>query len=154
MSEPLEVGTEAPDFTLKTGDGDEVTLSSLRGQKVVLNFYPADWSPGCTNQMDEYTREADQLHGTGARVFGVSVDSHWSHKAWQEARGLKIPLLADFHPHGGVARQYGVFNDGPGTANRVTFVIDEQGIIQDVQRAARGEFPSVGAVCAALSRIG
>ena len=154
MSEPLTVGTPAPDFTLKTGGGDEVTLSALRGQKVVLNFYPLDWSPGCTNQMDAYTKDYDQLHGTGAAVFGVSVDSFFSHKAWQEARGIRIPLLADFHPKGEVAKQYGVFNDGFGTANRVTFVIDEQGVIQDVQQAARGEFPSVGAVCDALSRIG
>lgn len=154
MSEPLAIGTTAPDFTLKTGDGDEVTLSTLRGQKVVLNFYPLDWSSGCTNQMNAYTQAFDQLHGTGAAVFGISVDSVPSHKAWKDALGIRIPLLADFHPKGEVAKQYGVYNDEFGSARRVTFVIDEQGVIQDVQQAARGEFPSVGAVCDALSRVG
>ncbi len=80
------------------------------------------------------------------------MDNSWSHKAWKEARGITIDLLADFHPKGEVATAYGVFSDERGTANRVTFVIDEQGIIRDVQTAERGSFQSVGALCSALDR--
>jgi peroxiredoxin len=154
MSEPLAVGTPAPDFTLRSTDDEEVTLSSLRGQKVVLAFYPLDWSPGCTNQMDAFTRDYRRFEEQGARVFGISVDSVWSHKAWREARGIPFPLLADFHPKGAVATQYGVYNEQRGNARRVTFVIDEEGIIRDVNVSAQGEIPSVDAVCSILSQIG
>lgn len=153
MSETLTIGTPAPDFTLRSGNGDEVTLSELRGSKVVLAFYPLDWSPGCQNQMDGFTRDYSQFEAEGAKVFGISVDSFWSHKAWSEARGFPFPLLADFHPKGAVAKQYGVYNDERGNARRVTFVIDEQGIIRDVNESAQGEVPSVGMVCDALRKI-
>jgi peroxiredoxin len=154
MDQPLAIGTQAPDFTLKSGDGEAITLSSLRGQKTVLNFYPADWSPGCTNQMDAYARDYNQFADQGARVFGISVDSVWSHKAWKDSRGLKIELLADFNPKGEVGKQYGVFNEERGTHRRVTFVIDEQGVIRDVQEAKAGEFPTADAVCEVLQKIG
>lgn len=152
MGEPLAAGSQAPDFTLPSDDGQEVTLSELRGQKVVLAFYPADFSPGCQNQMEAYTKEADAFGAHGGRVFGISVDNTWSHKAWKDARGITIELLSDFHPKGEVAKAYGVYNDERGTANRVTFVIDEQGVIRDVQTAERGSFQSVGALCSALDR--
>ena len=152
MSEPLAAGSQAPDFTLPASNDQQVTLSDLRGKKVVLAFYPADFSPGCQNQMEAYTRDADQFDAQGATVFGISVDNVWAHKAWKEARGLSIELLADFHPKAEVARAYGVYNEERGTANRVTFVIDEQGVIRDVQTAERGSFQSVGALCSALER--
>ncbi|HUG61226.1 MAG TPA: redoxin domain-containing protein, partial [Methylomirabilota bacterium] len=75
MPELLSPGTPAPDFTLRGADGDDVTLSALRGQKVVLAFYPLDWSPGCQNQMDAFSAGWDQIESTGAKVFGISVDS-------------------------------------------------------------------------------
>lgn len=152
MGEPLAAGNPAPDFTLPSDDGQKVTLSELRGQKVVLAFYPADFSPGCQNQMEAYTKEADAFETHGGKVFGISVDNTWSHKAWKDARGITIELLSDFHPKGEVAKAYGVFSDERGTANRVTFVIDEQGVIRDVQTAERGSFQSVGALCSALDR--
>lgn len=152
MSEPLAAGSHAPDFSLPTGDGQRVTLSELRGQKVVLAFYPADFSPGCQNQMEAYTKDAGEFEAHGAKVLGISVDNTWTHKAWKDARGIAIELLSDFHPKGEVAKAYGVFNEERGTANRVTFVIDEQGLIRDVQTAERGSFQSVGAICSALDR--
>lgn len=153
MSETLTVGTPAPDFTLRSGSNEEVTLSSLRGNKVVLAFYPLDWSTGCQNQMDGFARDFSQFEAEGAKVYGISVDSVWSHKAWQEARGLPFELLADFHPKGAVAQQYGVYNAERGNARRVTFVIDEQGVIRNVQEAAQGEIPTAGGVCDALREI-
>jgi peroxiredoxin len=154
MSEPLTVGTQAPDFTLRSSDGDQVTLSNLRGHKVVLAFYPLDWSPGCTNQMEGFTRDYAQFEAQGARVFGISVDSVYSHQAWRDALGIPFPLLADFHPKGATAQQYGVYNEERGNSRRATFVIDEQGIIRDVSVSASGEVPSVGVVCGVLDRIG
>lgn len=153
MSETLPVGSAAPDFTLSTGNNEKVTLSALRGQKVVLAFYPLDWSPGCQNQMDGFTRDYGQFEAEGAKVFGISVDSVWSHKAWQEARGLPFDLLADFHPKGEVATAYGVYNAERGNARRVTFVIDEEGVVRDVQESAPGEVPTADMVCDALRQI-
>lgn len=154
MAEPLAPGTPAPDFTLRASDGTDVTLSELRGSKVVLAFYPLDWSPGCTNQMDAFSSDFAKFEAEGARVFGVSVDSVWSHQAWKDARGIPFPLLADFHPKGAVAEQYGVYNQERGNSRRVTFVIDEQGVIRDVDASAPGETPSVDMVCSMLHRIG
>jgi peroxiredoxin len=153
MSEPLAVGSAAPDFTLKSGNNEDVTLSELRGNKVVLAFYPLDWSPGCQNQMDTFTRDYAQFEAQGAKVFGISVDSVWSHRAWSDARGIPFPLLADFHPKGAVAEKYGVYNAERGNARRVTFVIDEDGIVRNVDVSPQGEIPSVGAVCEALRKF-
>ena len=150
-TEPLAVGTAAPDFTLRAGDNTEVTLSALRGQKVVLAFYPMDWSPGCQNQMDAFSASWEQVAGTGAAVYGVSIDSRWSHKAWQEARGLQIPLLADFHPKGAVGAAYGVFNPESGYHRRTTFVIDEQGIIINVDTKPATDASGVEIVCSLLT---
>jgi peroxiredoxin len=153
VNEPLAPGTVAPDFTLKTGTNEEVTLSDLRGHKVVLSFYPLDWSPGCQNHIDGFSQGYEQFEAEGAKVFGISVDSVWSHRAWAEARGIAFPLLSDFHPKGAVAKQYGVYNEERGNARRVTFVIDEEGIIRDVNVSPQGEVPSVGVVCEALRNI-
>jgi peroxiredoxin len=154
MSNTIAVGAEAPDFTLQTGDGEEVTLSSLRGQKVVLAFYPLDWSGTCTKQMAGFAEGFPEFESQGAKVFGISVDSSYSHHAWSEALGARFPLLADFNPKGAVAQQYGVYNEERGYARRVTFVIDEQGVVRDVIASPSGEFPSVGMVCDALRRAG
>jgi peroxiredoxin len=153
MTEMLTPGTQAPDFTLKSGDGDEVTLSDLRGQKVVLAFYPLDWSSGCQNQMDAFTAGWDQVEGTGAKVYGISIDSTWSHKAWKEARGLKIPLLADFHPKGAVGQAYGVYNPERGNHRRVTFYIDEQGVITEVDDKPATDASGVETVCEVLGKM-
>lgn len=154
MSEPLTAGTQAPDFTLKTGDGEDVTLSALRGTPVVLAFYPLDWSGGCTKQMQDYSANIEQFKETGAQVFGISVDSVFSHRAWAAHLGITFPLLADFHPKGAVAQKYGVYNDERGNSRRVTFLIDEQGTIRDVIPApAGGDIPEAGMVCEALRNV-
>ena len=150
-TEPLAVGTPAPDFTLRAGDNSEVSLSSLRGKKVVLAFYPMDWSPGCQNQMDAFSANWEQVAGTGAAVYGISIDSRWSHVAWQEARGLKIPLLADFNPKGAVGAAYGVYNPEGGYHRRTTFVIDEQGIIPNVDTKPATDASGVEIVCSLLT---
>ena len=108
------VGQDAPDFTLRDQDGKKVTLSELRGQTVVLVFYPLDWSPVCTDQLNLYQDAIGDFKKQGATLYGVSVDSAFSHKAFQDHLGIDFPLLADFEPKGEVARKYDMYMDKRG----------------------------------------
>jgi peroxiredoxin len=119
----IEPGTPAPDFSLRDQDGEEVTLESLRGQTTVLVFYPNDFSPVCTDQLNVYQEVLGELEAAGARLYGVSVDSAWTHKAFQEHLGVTIPLLADFHPKGEMAAKYGAYNEKYGVCRRALVMI-------------------------------
>ena len=119
----IEAGTPAPDFKLRDQDGQKVTLESLRGQTTVLVFYPSDFSPVCTDQLNVYQEVLGELEAAGAKLYGVSVDSAFSHKAFQQQLGITIPLLADFHPKGEVARRYGVYDERWGNARRALVMI-------------------------------
>ena len=125
----IEPGTSAPDFTLPDQDGTDVTLVSLRGETVVLVFYPLDFSPVCADQLNVYQEILPELEARGARMFGVSVDSGFAHKAFQRELGISIPLLGDFHPKGEVARAYGVYNEERGVAQRALVMIDPEGVV-------------------------
>lgn len=129
-NEPLPVGSEAPDFALPDATNEIVRLSDHRGRPVVLVFYPLDWSPGCSQQLDLYQSELEEFERRGAQILAVSVDSIYSHGAWAAVRELDFPLLADFHPKGDVARTYGVFRDSDGFSERALYVIDADGIIR------------------------
>lgn len=126
----LPVGTPAPDFSLPDSNGDLVNLSDYRGRNVVLVFYPLDWSPACSDQLSLYQAELSEFERVGAQLIGISVDSLYSHGAWAAVRGLTFPLLADFHPRGGVARLYGVMRDSDGFSERALYVIDAQGTLR------------------------
>lgn len=126
----VSVGQEAPDFTLRDENNKEVTLSALRGAPVVLLFYPLDFSPLCTKELCDIRDDFSGFEGKGAKVFGVSRDSAYTHKAFIEARGLRHSLLADMK--GDVARLYGCWNEAIGIAERLTVVIDKDGIIRYV----------------------
>ena len=119
----IEPGTPAPDFSLKDQEGQEVTLESLRGQTTVLVFYPSDFSPVCTDQLNVYQEVLGELEAAGATLYGVSVDSAWTHKAFQDHLGVTIPLLADFHPKGEVSRAFGVYNEKYGVSSRALVMI-------------------------------
>lgn len=125
MSDTPQVGQEAPDFTARDEQNQEVKLSGLRGQTVVLVFYPLDFSPICEGEMCEIRDMWSDFEGTGAVVFGISRDSVWTHKAWKESKGFKHRLLADMK--GDVAKLYGAWNDLRGIAERLTVVIDKHG---------------------------
>ena len=130
---PLQRGDAAPEFTLPSTIGDNVSLSQYRGKKnVLLLFYPLDFSPVCsieTKQCAEMlpTRGADDV-----QVLGISVDSLWAHKAFAAQNGIDYPLLADFHPKGDVARKYGVYLEDKGVAARTAFVVGKDGKIKEV----------------------
>ncbi len=126
----LTPGTPAPNFTLaSTGDG-EIELAGLKGQPVILAFYPADWSPVCGDQMVLYNEILPEFERFGAQLLGISVDGVWSHRAFSADRKLRFPLLSDFEPKGQVARAYGVYNEQGGKCKRALFVIDAEGVIR------------------------
>ena len=116
-------GSPAPGFTLPNQDGQKVSLEDLRGKTTVLVFYPMDFSPICTDQLNVYQEVLAELHDRGALLLGISVDSAFAHKAFQDHLGLTIPLLADFHPKGEVARSYGVYLEERGHSHRALVMI-------------------------------
>src|SRR4051812_30737747 len=103
----LAPGTKAPDFELHSTPDQKLSLEDLKGKRVVLAFYPADWSPVCGDQMALYNEALRFFSKHNAQVIGISVDSKWSHLAFSGDRKLHFPLLADFEPKGEVARMYG-----------------------------------------------
>ena len=124
----VNVGQEAPDFTLKGHNGNDVTLSSFRDEKsVVLVFYPFTFTGICQGELCELRDDLSQYESAGAQVLAVSCDTRHSQKLWAEQQGYTFPLLSDFWPHGAVSRAYGVFNEQLGCAYRATFVIDKDG---------------------------
>ena len=119
----IEPGSAAPDFALPDQDGNIVRLEDLRGQTSVLVFYPMDWSPVCTDQLNVYQEVLGDLESEGARLYGVSVDSAYSHKAFRENLGVSFPLLADFHPKGEMSARYGAYNEKYGVDRRALVMI-------------------------------
>ncbi|MEK6684335.1 MAG: peroxiredoxin [Nitrospirota bacterium] len=132
MSEEIKVGAVAPDFTLKDQDQKEVKLGDYKGKKnVVLAFYPLDWSPVCTTENKCLNDDFPKFQSANTEVFGVSRDSTYSHKAWQETLGLKHRLLSDMS--GDTAKKYGMWLDDKFITKRATIVIDKQGVVRYVK---------------------
>ena len=127
---PLPVGTPAPDFTLPQTPSTRMALHGLLGQPVVLVFYPMDWELLSRDQLVLHQNFADEFARLGARLLGISVDSVYCHAAFARDAQLHFPLLADFQPRGGVARQFGVYRDEQGVSARALFVLDRQGRIR------------------------
>ncbi|HYP48231.1 MAG TPA: redoxin domain-containing protein [Thermoleophilaceae bacterium] len=123
----IEAGARAPGFTLPNQDGEEVSLSDFRGRTIVLVFYPSDFSPVCTDQLNVYQEVLGELEEQGVALVGVSVDGAYCHKAFQTDLGISIPLLADFHPKGEVARAYGVWAESHGVAGRALVMVGPEG---------------------------
>lgn len=119
----------APDFELNATPDQKLSLSELRGKNVILVFYPADWSPICSDQLALYNEMLRYFKKYNAEILGISVDSKWCHMAYMKDRKLHFSLLADFEPKGATARQYGVYDEKEGECKRALFVIDEKGII-------------------------
>jgi peroxiredoxin len=127
----IAIGDEAPDFELTDQHGTPVKLSSFRGQKnVVLVFYPLAFSGVCSGELCALREEFPEADRDDVELLTVSVDSFFTHRAWADAENFQFGLLADFWPHGAVAKQYGVFDDEKGLAVRGTFVIDKQGVVR------------------------
>ena len=124
----LIIGDSAPDFELVNQFGEQVRLSSFKGVKpVVLVFYPLSFSGICTGELCEIRDNFAKFENENVELLAISVDSKYVQKQFAEHEGYKFSVLADFWPHGAVAKQYGVFIEDAGIANRATFVINKQG---------------------------
>ena len=135
-----EVGSEAPDFTVRDQNNEEVTLSSFRGDRaVLLVFYPFAYSGLCTGELCAVRDDLSDFQNDDVQILAISVDHPYALKAWSEAQGFDFPLLSDFWPHGAVAQAYGVFNDARGMAVRGTFLVDTAGIVRFAEVNSPGE---------------
>jgi peroxiredoxin len=148
----IEAGEQAPDFTLRDQDGQRVSLSDFRGQTVVLVFYPSDFSPVCSDQLSVYQEVLAELEERGARLLGISVDGAFCHKAFQSHLDLTIPLLADFHPKGEVARAYGVWSDEYGVSSRALVMVGPEGRVEWSYLSPPLEVPGANLIFDALDQ--
>lgn len=149
----LAPGTQAPAFELRTTPDQTVRLAELRGHNVILAFYPADWSPVCSDQLALYNELLDEFARLNAQLLGISVDGVWSHAALARERKYHFPLLSDFEPKGEVARAYGVYRAEAGVAERALFVIDATGVIRWSYLSPMGVNPGAAGILAALESL-
>jgi len=126
----ISAGEPAPEFTLRDQTGAKVSLSDFRGRKVLLVFYPMDFSPVCSDQLSVYQEVKPEIEAKGVTMLGISIDHGFAHRAFQESLGIDTQLLADFEPKGEVARAYGAYIEKAGTANRSLVLIDEEGVVE------------------------
>jgi peroxiredoxin len=150
----VKVGDPAPDFNLEwfapVGDGKEnppkyerkqIKLSDFKGkQNVVVAFFPAAFSPGCTNEMKQYQTSHGTFTAANTKVLGISVDSTWSNRAFREQLGVEFPILSDWKRE--AARQYGLLDESSGVARRATFVVDKAGVVRKVDVGREALDPS------------
>ena len=123
----IELGINAPDFTLKDQHGKIVKLSNLRGKKVLLSFRPLAWTAVCHDQMSLLEENHLRFDELNTVAFGVGVDSIPSNKEWAQSIGIQnTRLLSDFWPHGEVAKMYGIFRDKDGFSDRANIIVDEE----------------------------
>jgi peroxiredoxin len=125
----IEPGTQAPDFSLPDSEGNMVALGDFAGRKLVLCFYPLDFSPVCSDQLSIYQEVLGDIEAQGASLVGVSIDSAYCHRAFREHLNLTMPLLADFHPKGAMSRAYGAYQEEFGTDNRSLVLVDGDGVV-------------------------
>jgi len=153
MAKILSPGTVAPDFTLHATPDQSLSLSELKGRPVILAFYPADWSPVCSDQMVLYNEILPEFHRYHAELLGISVDSEWCHAAFARESHLHFPLLADFEPKGFVAKKYGVYHEKFGVCERALYVIDDKGIIAWSYLSPIAENPGADGILEALENL-
>ena len=153
MSKILTSGTAAPDFTLYVTPDQTLSLSEFRGKPLILAFYPADWSPVCSDQMALYNEILPEFRKYKADLLGISVDGCWCHFAFSQNRHLHFPLLSDFEPKGAVAKKYGAYREPTGVCERALFVIDKNGVIHWSYLSPTGENPGAEGILEALESL-
>ena len=152
----VDVGSKAPDFTLTNQDRQAVKLSEQKGKPVVLAFFPAAFSSVCTKELCTFRDSMARLNSAQAQVYGISVDTFFTLKAFQDAQGYNFPLLSDFNKQ--AIKEFGVFNEDmiglKGIAKRSVFVIDKDGVVRyrEVLDDARNE-PDYQKVLQAVSAL-
>ncbi|OBF26512.1 peroxiredoxin [Mycobacterium sp. ACS1612] len=150
----VEVGSDAPDFTLKDQNGRSVSLSSFRGEKdVLLVFFPLAFTSICQGELDEIRDHLSDYENDETATLAISVGPPPTHKIWATQSSFTFPVLSDFWPHGATAQSYGVFNDVTGFANRGTFVVDRSGVVRFAEMKQPGEPRDQGVWKAALTAL-
>ena len=149
----LQAGTKAPDFSLQATPDQTVSLREFRSRRVILAFYPADWSPVCGDELVLFNEVLPEFRRLGAELLGISVDGVWCHLAFAKARSLHFPLLSDFEPKGEVSRVYGAYHASAGTSERALFLIDESGTIRWSYVSPIGINPGADGVLTALESM-
>ncbi|QZY52152.1 peroxiredoxin [Leucobacter tenebrionis] len=150
----LEVGAQAPDFTLSDQHGEELTLSELVAEgPVALVFFPFAFSGICTGELCELRDNLSIFADNKVRLLGISIDSVYALKAWADQEGYEFSILSDFWPHGEVAKQYGVFVEEAGIATRATLLIGEDRRVLASFETAPGEARDFAAYREALEAI-
>ena len=148
----IGVGEKAPDFTLRDQDGEKLSLADFAGKRLLLVFYPLDFSPVCSDQLALYQEVKGEIEARGVEMIGISVDSTWAHRAFREKLGIDMTLLSDFEPKGEVARAYGSYIERSGTANRTLVLIGPDGTVEWAHEAENpGETPGVNLIFDALA---
>lgn len=150
-TKPLGKGEVGPDFTLKDNRGKDFKLSELKGKRVLLSFHPLAWTKVCAEQMQSLEENKETLASLNTAAVGLSVDSVPSKNAWAKELGIKdTPLLADFWPHGGVARLYGIFREVDGFSERANIILDEGGKVVFVKIYGVHELPDINEIIGVL----
>ncbi len=128
----VDVGQQAPDFTLPAQDGSAVTLSQYRGRKnVVLSVHIFSFTGGCTDQLSSFRSANADFEEKDTQVLGISADARPTQAAYSTTLGnIPYPILSDFHPKGEFLKQYGIYNEERGAGNRAVFVIDKEGVVR------------------------
>jgi peroxiredoxin (alkyl hydroperoxide reductase subunit C) len=136
----IRPGEQAPDFTLLDQNREEFTLAELRGRRAVLIvFYPFAFTGICTGELNRIRDDLPSFQNDAVETVTISCDSVYSQKVFSLREGFEFPLLADFWPHGEVARRYGVFNETGGYADRGTFLVDREGVVRFTERNSIGD---------------
>ncbi len=147
MNDIIKAGVPAPDFKLKDQNGKEVSLSDFKGKKVLLSWHPLAWTSVCTDQMRALDRDYDKFEEKNTVALGLSVDPQPSKSAWAKALCLsKLPVLADFHPLGKVAKAYGIFSDVYGASKRANILVGEDGNVLWVKKYEISQLPDLNEV--------
>lgn len=148
---PIAVGDMAPDFTLKDNRGETVTLSALRGKKVLLSWHPLAWTKVCAEQMKSLEANLGEFDKLNTVPLGLSVDAYPSKNAWAKELGVAaVRLPADFWPHGGVAASYGLFREAEGFSERANVLVDETGKVVWVKIYDIPQLPDIQEVLGVL----
>ena len=153
MTQILNSGASAPDFTLHVTPHQTLSLTEFRGKPAIIAFYPADWSPVCSDQMTLYNEVLPEFRKYNAELVGISVDGYWCHAAFSRHSNLHFPLLSDFEPKGEIARKYGAYRDKSGVCERAIFVVDKNGIISWSYLSPLGENPGADGILEALESL-
>jgi peroxiredoxin len=153
-TKPLAKGEMGPDFTIKDQHGKDFKLSELKGRRVLLSFHPLAWTKVCAEQMKALEANKETFASLNTVAVGISVDAVPAKNAWGKNLGIKeTPLVADFWPHGEVARLYGIFREKEGYSERANIILDERGIAVFVKIYEIEQLPDINEIISVLKTL-